>query len=297
MISSPVAPSANIVDVTPDPRFTNAGLVTVIFSENVTGVDVGDFTLLRNGANVSLAGATVLQNNPRTYLIDLTSMTGLDGVYTLRINSSTSNIRDAGGSLLVGTPSDTWRRGIPAPSIVGLSGQGWWTALNTGSGLTNQLWGSRGNQNWLYTGKGDFNGDDQDDLIAMDQTGAWWVSVSTGTSYLNQFFGYWNPGWTYSSIQVADMNADGKDDIVGRGNQTGDWWVGYSTGSLFDTLKWGSWSTALTYTDVSVAFLDADARPDMVGRDINTGTWWAKLSSDPSPSIACGANGRRRSIG
>src|SRR5207302_510404 len=52
-------PMADVVDVAPDPRNTAAGTVTVTFSESVTGVDVADFTLTRDGSAVSLSGLTV----------------------------------------------------------------------------------------------------------------------------------------------------------------------------------------------------------------------------------------------
>src|SRR5262249_2182517 len=53
------APTADIVDVIPDPRTIPVGNVSVTFSESVIGVDVGDFTLTCNGAAVSLAGVAV----------------------------------------------------------------------------------------------------------------------------------------------------------------------------------------------------------------------------------------------
>ncbi|HND56576.1 MAG TPA: hypothetical protein PLV92_29360, partial [Pirellulaceae bacterium] len=52
-------PTADIVDVSPDPRTTTVGIVTVNFSEAVTGVDIADFTLTRDGNSVSLSGLSV----------------------------------------------------------------------------------------------------------------------------------------------------------------------------------------------------------------------------------------------
>ena len=43
-------PVADIVDVTPDPRNTSVGEVTLSFSEPVTGFDIDDLSLTRDGA-------------------------------------------------------------------------------------------------------------------------------------------------------------------------------------------------------------------------------------------------------
>ena len=42
-------PTADIVDVTPDPRNSAVGSVSITFSEPVSGVSLDDFTLTRNG--------------------------------------------------------------------------------------------------------------------------------------------------------------------------------------------------------------------------------------------------------
>ena len=42
------------MDVTPDPRNAAVGLVTLSFSESVTGLDIGDLSLTRDGNPVTL---------------------------------------------------------------------------------------------------------------------------------------------------------------------------------------------------------------------------------------------------
>jgi len=44
--------------VTPDPCNTNAGVVTTNFDEDVSGVDISDFSLTRDGSGVNISNAT-----------------------------------------------------------------------------------------------------------------------------------------------------------------------------------------------------------------------------------------------
>ena len=88
----------NIVDVTPDPRQTDAGVVSITFEEDVEGVDVDDLTLTRDAGDgqgpqpVSLVGLSVTAVDPRNYTIDLSTVTGDDGTYTLTLNHTGSEI-------------------------------------------------------------------------------------------------------------------------------------------------------------------------------------------------------------
>ncbi len=88
------APTADIVDVTPDPRNTNAGVVIINFDEDVTGVDNSDLTLTRNGMTVDISGLSLMQISPLQYSIDLSTVTTDSGSYELKINSDGSGIRD-----------------------------------------------------------------------------------------------------------------------------------------------------------------------------------------------------------
>lgn len=92
--------TADIVDVTPDPRNTDAGVVTVNFSEDVTGVDIDDFTLTRNGGDVDISGLTVNMLTGSQYTIDLSSVTALDGDYVLTLQAAGSNILNGSGNSL-----------------------------------------------------------------------------------------------------------------------------------------------------------------------------------------------------
>jgi Leishmanolysin/Bacterial pre-peptidase C-terminal domain/Bacterial Ig-like domain len=100
-------PTADIVDVTPDPRQTPVGVVTILFSESVTGVDIADLTLVRNGVAVSLAGLTV-GGSGATYTLNLTTVTAPFGSYVLTLVAPNSGIKDLAGNALTANASDSW---------------------------------------------------------------------------------------------------------------------------------------------------------------------------------------------
>ncbi len=106
-VNDTTAPTADIVDVTPDPRTTPVGNVTINFSETVTGVDISDFTLTRNGVALSLAGL-VVNGSGLSYTLDLSTVTTTFGNYVLTLVASGSGIIDASGNALVVNASDSW---------------------------------------------------------------------------------------------------------------------------------------------------------------------------------------------
>jgi Ca2+-binding RTX toxin-like protein len=130
-------PTADIVDVTPDPRNTNAGTVTVNFTEDVTGVDIADFSLTRDDEPV--AGFPALSVMPSAgpaaeFTINLSSVTESEGLYVLTLKASGSGIQDALGNLLVDGAMDEWLLGTdPVVSLPG--GGGDYEVLRDGDDL------------------------------------------------------------------------------------------------------------------------------------------------------------------
>jgi hypothetical protein len=106
-VNESTAPTADIVDVTPDPRSTAVGNVTIQFSELVTGVTINDFQLTRNGAIVPTSGLTV-SGSGATYTIDLSAVTAGRGNYTLTLIAAGSGITDAAGNPMTANASDSW---------------------------------------------------------------------------------------------------------------------------------------------------------------------------------------------
>jgi len=118
--SDTTAPTADVVDVTPDPRTTAVGGVTIVFSEPVTGFDLSDLTLSRGGGANLLTGAQTLTSADGVTwtLNNLASLTGVVGTYVLSVRANGSGIQDAAGNALALNASDTWRVDLPA-SVVG----------------------------------------------------------------------------------------------------------------------------------------------------------------------------------
>jgi hypothetical protein len=93
------APTATLVL---DQAASNAGNVRYIltFSEDVSGVDLSDFSLARTGnAQGTLSG--LVQIDARTYQITISNVVG-SGSLALTLNSSGTNINDSAGNALAG---------------------------------------------------------------------------------------------------------------------------------------------------------------------------------------------------
>ena len=109
------APTVDIVDVVPDPRATVVGTVSIVFSEDVTGVDPSDFELTRDAAIVDLSSVPLVSVSPQEYSLDLTSVTAADGTYELTLDASATNIQDAAGNVLAASSVDTFVVDTTAP--------------------------------------------------------------------------------------------------------------------------------------------------------------------------------------
>ena len=107
-----IRPTVDIVDVTPDPRASEVSSINITFSESVSNVDIGDFTLTRTvGAVTSPVSLTtaVLSGSGTAYNIaGLMSLTNSEGTYTLTLASSGTGITDAAGNEQNTGASDDW---------------------------------------------------------------------------------------------------------------------------------------------------------------------------------------------
>ena len=127
--------------------------------------------------------------------------------------------------------------------IVGFGSSGVWVSLSTGSGFAARtMWVDDFNLNagWRMADHprmmADVNNDGRADIIGFGSSGVW-VSLSTGSSFQPRTM--WiddfnlNAGWrmTDHPRMMADVNGDGKADIVGFGSSGV--WVSLSTGSSF----------------------------------------------------------------
>jgi subtilisin family serine protease len=107
---TPVAPTADVIDVAPDPRTTSVPAIVVQFSRAVTGFDAADLRLTRNGAAVALAGVTVTTTDSIRWTVNgLSAATATAGTYVFTVNATGSGIAavDDRAALAV-SASDTW---------------------------------------------------------------------------------------------------------------------------------------------------------------------------------------------
>ncbi|MEE8451835.1 MAG: LamG-like jellyroll fold domain-containing protein, partial [Thermoguttaceae bacterium] len=103
-------PTADIVDVDPDPRDAAVDQVRIEFSKSIAGLNVGDLTLTRDGGADLLTGAeSLLTDDDTTWTLgDLGGLTAQSGTYVLTLTAEDSGIADAVGYPLVANASDTW---------------------------------------------------------------------------------------------------------------------------------------------------------------------------------------------
>jgi ELWxxDGT repeat protein len=123
-------PTADIVDVTPDPRTASVLTITINFSRPVSGLDVTDFTLTRDGGPNLLTNQTVTQSpfitdNTSFRLNSLSSLTNLSGTYLLKLKSI-SNVTSSAGNFLAADAMDTWT--LTLPSWLTSGSQATWNA-------------------------------------------------------------------------------------------------------------------------------------------------------------------------
>jgi Domain of unknown function (DUF4347)/Bacterial Ig-like domain/RTX calcium-binding nonapeptide repeat (4 copies) len=103
------APTVNIIDVTPKTRSARVDAIAIQFAEAVSGFDISDLSLSRNGENVPLKGANLTTGDGITWTLTNTKkLTNRRGDYTLSINATDSGVFDAAGNPLNTNATDRW---------------------------------------------------------------------------------------------------------------------------------------------------------------------------------------------
>ncbi|MFM8495386.1 MAG: PA14 domain-containing protein [Planctomycetia bacterium] len=103
-----VAPTATIDVSSPGTSATPVDTATITFSETVSGFEVGDLLLTRDGQSVSLAGATLTSSDGRVYSLALGALAGANGAYSLTLLGPGLGIVDAVGNAYASTASTAW---------------------------------------------------------------------------------------------------------------------------------------------------------------------------------------------
>jgi hypothetical protein len=123
------------------------------------------------------------------------------------------------------------------------------------------------------------------DLILYDNsTGAWTVGKSNGSAFVPTGVNWlsFNMGTVFEAVS-ADVNGDGKDDLVLRNKVTSQIQVALSNGSTFGApATWlGSWVAGSGYV-LMAADVNADHRADLIAKNTTNGSWRVALSTGTS---------------
>ncbi len=147
------------------------------------------------------------------------------------------------------------------------------------TGVDNSL----GSPTDLQNLKGDFDGDGNEDIARLTETGEWQIGISDGAgSYDFSKWSQWKAS-TLQDVQVGDFNGDGKDDLAGlfgKGLKK-NWWVGISNGSQLTNRRFVRWDTSEGLDQVQVGDFNGDGTDDIAGL-LGTGvrkSWQVGVSS------------------
>lgn len=117
------APRAEFQAVTMRPDQSAAQSVELTFTEAITGFDIGDLRLTRDGSPVSLSGASLSESGTSFLVSGLEQATSAAGTYVLQLPLASTGISDAAGNRLNNAAQLTFsvaRQNLP-PSDVALS--------------------------------------------------------------------------------------------------------------------------------------------------------------------------------
>jgi fibronectin-binding autotransporter adhesin len=181
-------PMATFADVVPNPRSSGLPTATITFSEPVSGFDVADLSLTRNGSAVALTGVTI-GGSGASYTVDgLAALTNADGDYVLTLTAAGSGIQDLGAPVgsLFGNASVAWVRSNNAAPVLDNAGAMALTdtledaTTNSGT-LISALIASAGGDRIT-----DANGDPEGIAVtALDGTnGTWQFTTNNGANWL-----------------------------------------------------------------------------------------------------------------
>jgi len=111
-----VAPSLEIPAIDPNPRNQAVADATLTFSEPVTGFDIGDLSLTRDGGGNLLTTQALTSADDQNWTLDgLAGVTGVAGTYTLAVAAGAA-VADLAGNALPIEASAQWLLDLTLPT-------------------------------------------------------------------------------------------------------------------------------------------------------------------------------------
>lgn len=137
----------------------------------------------------------------------------------------------------------------------------------------------RTNATWVDVAVGDFWGTGRKAVIGRDDiTDEWWATWSVGSGVSTRRLKSWGLG-SYADTQFADLNQDGRTDIISRDVSTGRWYeLTSSTSGSVSTILLAATNPTSRYDDVRFADLTGDGKLDILARKTETSSWDLLLS-------------------
>ena len=165
-----------------------------------------------------------------------------------------------------------WRAGL---------GMFYWTTSSSGyTGSGAKQWGSQSAGDVPFMA--DLDGDGTSDLIVWRaSTGTWyWLGSASGYSYATPASVQWGNNALGDVPMVADMDGDGRGDLVIWRASTGTWyWLSSSSGYSYAGARTIQWGNAGLGDKPLLADFDGDDKADLGVWRASTGTWYWLTSS------------------
>ncbi len=130
---------------------------------------------------------------------------------------------------------------------------------------------------WSVVALADLDGNGQPDLIWQNDTTrqvvVWYMGGAKGDQYLS--FAWLqssnSPGW--SVVSAADLDGNGKPDLIWQNNatrQVGVWYMGGTQGSVFQSFAWLEGAGTPGWKVVGMGDLDGNGKPDLIWQNDTT---------------------------
>jgi len=161
----------------------------------------------------------------------------------------------------------------------------WWVGVlesgPTGWSFATSIWADWSDaSNFSHVDFGDFNRDQNADILGIDLWGNVWVGLSNGTDAFTTTL--WATGFVgdLAHVAIGDADSDRYSDLIGF-TADGSWQVALSnqTDGFDAKTQWADWADASNFAHVAVGDFDGDRSVDDVAGMDHSGNWWVAISN------------------